>query len=419
MQIKMNDSHIKSISEIEGFLNSKGEMSFEMIDKEEAYAWIQSVLAKHLYSSLTKPEKSVVKRYIKSLTGYSRSTVTRLIGQYTQTKRIRLKEHNRNRFRRLYTEADIRLLAETDELHNYPNGAGLRRILQRQIEKFGQLEYQNISKISVSHIYNVRKTPQYKRIAKSYCPTKPSVQVTIGTRKEPKPDNRPGFLRIDTVHQGDQDKEKGVYHINIIDEVTQWEFLASVEKISERYLYPIIEQLLSFYPYEILGFHSDNGKEYINYRIAKLLEKNLIEFTKSRARHSADNALVESKNGAIIRKFIGYEFIEQKWATAINRFYFNYYNQYLNYHRPCAFAQLKKHPTKKGKIIKVYPQNDYQTPYEKFRALPNAKTYLKKGITFENLDLLAYEHTDNEYAKIVQDEKKKLFKIIDSRLPII
>jgi hypothetical protein len=46
---------------------------------------------------------------------------------------------------------------------------------------------------------------------------------------------KPGYIRIDTVHQGDLDGCKGVYHINAVDEVTQIEIVVSVEKISEQY----------------------------------------------------------------------------------------------------------------------------------------------------------------------------------------
>ena len=63
-----------------------------------------------------------------------------------------------------------------------------------------------------------------------------------------------------------------------------------------------------------------NGSEYINKQVAKLLEKLLIEFTKSRARQTNDNALAESKNASIVRKYLGYSHIPQKWAPLINEF---------------------------------------------------------------------------------------------------
>ena len=128
------------------------------------------------------------------------------------------------------------------------------------------------------------------------------------------------------MHQGDLDGEKGVYHINAVDEVTQFEVMISIEKISEYYLIPALEQLLETFPFVILGFHSDNGSEYINKQVARLLEKLRIEFTKSRARHSNDNALVECKNGHMVRKLLGHAHIPQRWASLLNDFH----RQHLN-----------------------------------------------------------------------------------------
>jgi transposase InsO family protein len=158
--------------------------------------------------------------------------------------------------------------------------------------------------------------------------TKPT-QVPIGERRKPDPEGRPGYLRVDTVHQGDLEREKGVYPINTVDEITQWEVVGCVEKISEFHLTPLLEDLIEQYPFRILGFHSDNGSEYINKVVAQLLNKLLIGQTKSRARHCNDNALVEGKNGSVIRKTTGRMHIPQKYAAAINEFYKDHLNVYL------------------------------------------------------------------------------------------
>jgi len=123
------------------------------------------------------------------------------------------------------------------------------------------------------------------------------------------------------VHRGDQDGLKGTYHINAVDIVTQWELVAAVERISEAYLLPVIALLLEGFPFAVRGFHSDSGSEYVNHDVAKLLDKLRVEFTKSRPRQTNDNALAECKNGAIIRKLMGYSHIPQQYAAAINRFY--------------------------------------------------------------------------------------------------
>lgn len=406
-----------SLTEIDKFLNGTRAVSFQA-GKEgrlEAYQWIENTLVKFSYALSKKKDRGRIRLYIQKITGYSRAQVTRCITQYVRTGRVKIKKQERHTFANIYTREDIMLLAKTDELHDYPNGAALKKILKRMANEYKIEEYERISKISVTHIYNLRHTPIYMRLNKRYEKTKPTV-VNIGERKKPEPNGAPGFLRVDTVHQGDEEKDKkgiyikGVYHINIVDEIVQFEFVGAVEKISEAYLELILEILLDLFPFVIEEFHSDNGSEYINGVVVKLLNKLLIKLTKSRSRKSTDNALVEGKNGSIIRKWIGYGFIEQKHANRINEFYFNFFNEYLNFHRPCAFAT--EIVDNKGKVKKVYKIEDYMTPYEKLKSLPNAKQYLKPGITFEQLDKVAMRRTDNEMAQLVQEERRKLFNDI-------
>lgn len=158
-----------------------------------------------------------------------------------------------------------------------------------------------LAELSISHLYNLRDSERYKKQRRSITKTR-SRQAPIGERRKPYPEGKPGYIRIDTVHQGDLDKVKGIYHINAVDEVTQFEIVCSVEKISEQYLMPVLEQMLASFPFTVLGFHSDNGSEYINQRVSKLLQKLFIEFTRSRSRHSNDNALAESKNSTVSRE---------------------------------------------------------------------------------------------------------------------
>lgn len=403
-----------SLAKIESFLKGTGSVSFEAAPetRAEMYRWIEDTLVKFSYALRKKKDRGTIRWYIQKITGLSRSQVRKCITQYKETGRVRLKEYERHSFAKIYTNQDITLLAKTDELHDYPNGAALKKILKRMVTEFKVLEFERISNISVSHIYLLRHTPVYLRMNMRYEKTKPTV-VNIGERRKPEPNGKPGFLRVDTVHQGDKEKDtkgiytKGVYHINMVDEVVQFEFVGALEKISEAYLAPILEALLDFYPFVIKEFHSDNGSEYINGIVVELLNKLLIKLTKSRSRKTNDNALVEGKNGSVIRKWMGYGFIEQKHADRINEFYFNFFNEYLNFHRPCAFAT--EIVDKRGKVKKVYKTQDYMTPYEKLKSLPDAAKYLKPGVTFEQLDRIAMRKTDNEMAQLVQEERRKLF----------
>ena len=407
MVITMNDSKLSSIVEIKRFLQESEVIEFKKRFRKETYQWIEETLKRFDYLYLGKKEKGLIKKYLKKVTGYSRPQVTRQIRQYRETGRVRLKEYKRNKFEKKYTNKDIQLLAQTAELHDYPNGAALKKTLGRMANTYGEEKYRNIAAISVSHIYNLKKTVSYQRSVTFYQETKKTKGRVIGERCKPEPGGKPGYLRVDTMHQGDRDGQKGVYHINTVDEIVQWEVVGAAEKITDTQLLPLLGKIIASYPYRIINFHADNGSEYVNSKVAEMLNNLFVKLTKSRPRHTNDNALAETKNGWVLRKWMGYSHIGQKYAQRVNEFYFGCFNEYLNFHRPCAFPFTVK--DKKGKIKKKYRYQDYMTPYEKLRSIPGARIYLKESISLEMLDKIARRYTDNEMAKKVQLERDKLF----------
>ena len=313
-------------------------------------------------------------------------------------------------FERRYTGADIRLLAEVDAALGDMSGPATRAVMRREFEVFGQRRFERLARLSNGHLYNLRRSRTYQRKRTTFTKTRPT-PVAIGERRKPRPDGQPGFLRVDTVHQGDLDGVKGVYHINTVDEVTQYEHIGCVQAISERFLLPVLEANLQAYPFPIQGFHTDNGSEYINQRVAALLNKlHIGEFTKSRARKSNDNALVEGKNAAVVRKHLGYDHIPQRFSARVNAFTHDVLSPFLNHHRPCLFpTEQRDH---KGKINKRYRDQDIATPYEKLKSLPNAATFLKPGVTFQHLDAIAYAQSDLDAARAVNAARDELFRTI-------
>ena len=399
-----------SISQLADFLSGTQIVAFTVADSRDAcYQWIQGELVKFSYLTLSKHDKGVVIQYLMAVSGYSRQQLTRLIKQYKSTGRLVRRQRTVKGFKTKYSAQDVLLLATMDERHDTPCGQVIKKLCERACEVFKEEAYANLASISVSHLYNLRKSTAYRRQRQHYEKTqaKPS---SIGERRKPQPNSQPRYIRIDTVHQGDLDKKKGVYHINAVDEVTQFEIVCTVEKISEQYLIPILIELLDAFPFVIRGFHSDNGSEYINKMVAKLLEKLRIEFTKSRSRQTNDNALAESKNASVVRKLFGYAHIQQHWAPLINEFNKDYLNEYINYHRPCFFAETKI--DKKGKIRKVYPYENMQTPYDKLKSITGAEKYLKVDVTFEILDAIAHEMSDNKAADQLKKARQKLFNTI-------
>jgi len=410
LTISVKTSERLSLGQIQVFLESSGEIEFKGKEREEVYGWVNQTLREQRYGELKRSERGLVRQYVEKMVGLSRAQTTRLITVYLGGDEVKPQPYQRRRFPRRYTAKDIALLATIDGAHGTLSGPATRKLMERGCYDFGDSRYQNLARISVAHLYRLRGRREYRELHIQYQGTRPT-PVSIGERRKPEPEGRPGYLRIDTVHQGDQDGVKGVYHINAVDEVTQWEVVGSVEQISEAFLLPMLEAMLAQFPFRIRGFHSDNGSEFINHRVAELLNKLLIEQTKSRPRHSNDNGLAETKNGAIVRKHMGYTHIAAPHAAAIAAFFREYLNPYVNFHRPCGVPELVVNA--KGKEKRVYRW--YATPWEILRQLPDVARYLKADLTIAQLDAQAKAKSDTQAGEEMQAAKRKLFSSFQKR----
>lgn len=407
MQFSMKNLDQLSLSEMEDLLSSSRKVTWRTENNEAKYALITAVLRAQQYSKLGKREKGVVRRFLQKVTATSRAQLTRLIGQWLSDRKIVRRAVARPQFAVKYTKADIVLLAATDAAHEDLSGPALRHIMKRELEVFGNQSYKRLAQISVSHLYNLRQSNVYRsqRIRVQHTQSR---QIAIGERRKPDPKGKPGFLRVDTVHQGQKDGKPGVYYINSVDTVTQWQNVGCVETISETHMIPVLEAILHQFPFQIIGFHCDNGSEFLNYRVAKMLDKLLVEFTKSRAYRTTDNALVEGKNGAVVRKHIGYGFIASEHAESLQKFFTSQFNPYLNFHRPCGFAVLVK--GSRGRIRRRYPADGYLTPFEKLCSLKDWQQFLKPGTTESFLRSQSMQLSDTEAAKLMQKAKLGILK---------
>ena len=415
----MDEAKLRTVAQLQEFLDATQEIKFTGAPGEsdqQRYEHISRVLKRLAYTGLGKGERGVVLAYLRCTSGYSRSQVTRLVARWESNRLATIplaKRYGRPAvpFARKYTSADIELLVEMDRANEDVCGPAIVHLLQRAFCVYSDQRYERLSKLSVSHLYNLRKSGGYQALRIHFTKTR-AVCNPIGVRKAPRPNGRAGWVRIDSVHQGDLDGIKGVYHITCVDAVSQWQVEACVQGISEAFLLPVLEMVIAQFPFKIEGFHSDNGSEYVNHKVAKMLEKLRIEQTKSRSRSSNDNALAESKNASVVRKHMGYSHIPQKYAKPINAFYQEVFNDWLNLHRPCLFAT--EVVSDKGKIKKVYKNKDAKTPLECLVLLD------KKGlVTFKSATMLtslldkAKERTDLEAAQAMQKAKADLFALFN------
>lgn len=408
MTIDMKDDSIRSVAQLLALIKAAEALGVETVErkngKDEVYRWFNDLLLRLRYRSLRKKDKGIVRKYLRLYSGYTESHIDHLICAYAAKGEIARKKRTQPVFPTTYTGEDIELLAEVAEAYDHQNGRALRAVCREMYAVHRDERFTRLSHISVSRLYDLKKTNIFRAQTLHYQKTRPTPSA-IGERKKPYPDGRPGFLRVDSVHQGDRDKEKGVYHLNLVDEVTQWVTTVCVAGISEEFLLPALKEALNAFPFVIRNFHSDNGSEYINKVVAKLLEKLRISQTKSRSRRTNDNALVEGKNGAVIRKHMGYMHIPRRHAAAINDYYRSFRNSFVNFHRFSAFPDEEMDA--RGKITKKY--RTYLTPCQKLLSIPLVDACLKGETTRLSLQREEGRQSHLAAAQETQKEKHKLF----------
>lgn len=410
MHIIMNDAHIVSMRQVEESIAVETTPTFSFESHQKAYGWISEVLDRFSYHKKyrTKKEKVLVRAYIKRYTAYSRSQITRLIAEKKKTSTLTYgKGKKRHRFKKVYTGEDAELLAEADNLYRRMSGDAMRKVFADEFTIYDNEKYERLAEISHGQFYRLRGTNAYKEKSLVVGRTI-SVNRAIGIRKKPRPAGKPGYIRADTVHQGDLAGVKGVYHVNLVDEVTQWEILICVESIGEDSMSYVLDEALRFFPFVIHGFHSDNGGENINGEVAKVLQQQFIEQTKSRSGRCNDNALIESKNGSVVRKHMGHWHIPKYEARKINIFYRDCFNEFVNYHRMCAYPTTLI--ADDGKKKKIYEET--MTPCQKLLSLENVEQYLKPGVTVADLREKSMRTSHLKYAKLMDENKQKLFAAI-------
>ena len=418
MILKLNTLRVRTLQDLRDFTTGNDSFDLEPVSRCDAYRFIEATYRQFDYPSLGKADKGALKAYLGKATGLSRAQLTRLIAQCRESGAVRDRRGTPGKpYRRHYTDEDIALLAETGRLHENLSGPAVRHICRRQLQQFGDERYQRLAFISVGHLYRLRRTAAYQRRNRRFQSTQAVKAPAIGERRRPQPDGRPGFLRIDTVHQGDLhglwdcETVKGVYCLNVVDAVTQWESVVAVPALTRRFVQPVLRLVLSqTFPFEILGLHADNGSEFVNHATEELLRELEVEFTRSRARHSTDNGLVESKNAAVVRKQFGYGHIPVGFHEDINGFTAGVLAEHLNFHRPCWFP--RETTDARGRVVRRYSPQDLMTPYEKFRSLPDAASFLRPGVTLEQLARQSRRLSDNDSAARLLRERKKLFEPI-------
>jgi hypothetical protein len=200
MHTHMQNGETRTAEQIHDFLKGTEGVIFAGQNIKEVYSWVESLLVAQEFLQQDKKQRGAIRAYVEKVTGLGSAQVTRLIRQFKEVGSVEAKVYPRRAFTRKYTDGDIRLLAEVDRAHERLSGPATRHILEREYTCFDKAEYVRLAKISNGHLYNLRASTGYRKQLAVYEPTRPA-PVSIGERRRPEPQGRPGYLRVDTVHQ--------------------------------------------------------------------------------------------------------------------------------------------------------------------------------------------------------------------------
>ncbi len=180
-------------------------------------------------------------------------------------------------------------------------------------------------------------------------------------------DRRPGFVEIDLVaHCGESVRGAFVYTLGLVDVATGWFEAYAVPTRAQRGVFAALQALRDRLPFALLGIDSDNDNAFINDQLLRYCQAERLTFTRSREYRKNDQAHIEERNGAVIRRLIGYDRYEGVAAAgAFNRVY-EIQRLWTNFFQPTMkLATKERHGTK---VIKRYDQA--RTPYQRVLDAP-------------------------------------------------
>ena len=176
-------------------------------------------------------------------------------------------------------------------------------------------------------------------------------------------EKRPGFVEVDLVaHCGTSVAGEYISTLNMVDIATGWDSVRAVWGKGEVNTFKAIREIELTLPFKIRGFDSDNGKEFLNYRLLKYFKhrKEPVNYTRSRAYNKNDNSHIEEKNWTVVRQYIGYDRLDNPLQLdMLNDLYRGDLNYFINYFLPSK--KLLSKQRQGSKIKKIYDKP--KTPF--------------------------------------------------------
>lgn len=320
------------------------------------------------YAKATKKEKGAILDEICANSGLSRKHALRLLNKPppVRKKRIRIRE-------RTYGELETIALRQIWPLSGYLSS---RRLIECLADLFDACTRHDewvpeeatmalLLKMSASTCDRLLKPLRRARPERGISLTragqhlKAQIATRLGTEWD---DAVPGFAEADLVgHNGSSVEGTFLFTLTLTDVATGWTELVGLKgkgKIEAVAAIGMAERRL---PFKLLGLDTDNGSEFINYHLKAFCVERKIRFTRSRPYVKNDGCRVEQKNGALVRKHIGYRRLDTAEQLCQLKEIYGVLRLLVNFFEPSA--KMQRTLSVEGKTKKVYDKP--KTPYRR------------------------------------------------------
>ncbi len=197
----------------------------------------------------------------------------------------------------------------------------------------------------------------------------------------------PGYFEMDLVaHCGSSVADSHVHSLVLTDIASGWTEAAALIVREQTLITVTLDEIQSRLPFSMLGLDVDNDSAFINEVLLSYSKNHNLELTRSRAYKKNDQAWIEQKNGAIVRKLVGHGRLEGAEATLVLADLHKVARLYVNFFQPSF--KLKSKTREAGKVVKKY--HAPATPYEQLLADERVDSGVKQRLReqFVSLDPL-------------------------------
>ncbi|PZR47030.1 integrase catalytic domain-containing protein [Paraburkholderia fungorum] len=357
-----------------------------MTTRKELVAALQS-----RYRSATFGDRIRILDEFVALTGYHRKHAIRLLREQPgATKETR--ERNR-----LYDEAVRQALTVLWEAADRVCGKRLKALIPKLVdamERHGHLDLDPVIKAKLLQVSaatvdrllaNARLhiDGQRKRRKGVGSAIRRSIPVrTFADWRDPPP----GFFEIGMVEHCGGSKTDGefVHTLTLTDIASGWTECVAMRTRNQMLVIEAFEKVAADLPFSMLGVDSDNDTAFMNQSVFDYCKGHGLEQTRSRAYKKNDQAWVEQKNGAVVRRLVGYGRLSGTNAkNALAQLYASS-RLYINFFQPSF--KLKSKTRDGARVHKVYLAP--ATPCDRLLAHDSVEPAIKEKLKaqFNSLD---------------------------------